>query len=162
MSTAYIALGANLGDRFATIQAAIDRIRELGTVPTISSFYETDPVGYLDQPSFVNAVLELQTELGPLELLYRLLGIEADLGRVRTFANAPRAIDLDLLLFASVIMESERLTLPHPRMLDRAFVMVPLAEIAPDFVHPATGRSMSDHLDSLRPLTGIERIDAHP
>ncbi|MGH2550683.1 MAG: 2-amino-4-hydroxy-6-hydroxymethyldihydropteridine diphosphokinase [Thermomicrobiales bacterium] len=156
MSTAFIALGANLGDRFATIQAAVDRIEALGTVRRISSFYETDPVGYLDQPSFVNAVLELHTELGPLELIERLLGIEADLGRIRTFANAPRAIDLDLLLFDSIIMKSERLTLPHPRMLDRAFVMVPLAEIAPDVVHPVTGRSMNEHLDDLRPLTGIE------
>ncbi|CAN5467463.1 2-amino-4-hydroxy-6-hydroxymethyldihydropteridinediphosphokinase [soil metagenome] len=156
MSTAHVALGANLGDRFATIQAAVDRIRELGSVRAISSFYETDPVGYLDQPSFVNAVLELQTELGPLELIYRLLGIESDLGRVRTFANAPRAIDLDLLLFDSVVMDSERLTLPHPRMLDRALVMVPLAEIAPALNHPLTGRSMSAHLDDLQPLTGIE------
>jgi 2-amino-4-hydroxy-6-hydroxymethyldihydropteridine diphosphokinase len=162
VSTAFIALGANLGDRFATMHEAIDRIRELGTVRMISSFYETDPVGYLDQPKFLNAVLELQTELGPLELLYRLLGIEADLGRVRSFANAPRSIDLDLLLFDATILESQRLTVPHPRMLERAFVMVPLAEIAPDLNHPITGRSMGEHLEDLKPLTGIQRIDAHP
>lgn len=159
MSTAFVALGANLGDRVATIQAAVDRITSLGSIREISSLYETEPVGYLDQPRFLNTVLELETTLSSMNLLDRLLEIEGELGRVRTFANAPRAIDLDLLLYDAEMLSTGRLILPHPRMLDRAFVMVPLAEIAAEFVHPVANRTLGSLRHDLEPITGIERTN---
>src|SRR4051794_19382267 len=147
MTVAAIALGANLGDRLATLRAAIERISSLGTVITISSVYETDPVGYLDQPAFYNAVLLLETNLAAEAVMRELLAIEADLGRVRTFANAPRAIDLDLLLYGDEISDAPALTLPHPRMHERAFVLVPLVEIAPEMIHPRLGMRIDELLE---------------
>src|SRR5215218_5444340 len=149
MTVAAIGLGANLGDRLATLQAAIERIRDLGTVIKISSVYETDPVGYLDQPAFYNLVLLLETNLTPEAVMKELLAIEADLGRVRTFANAPRAIDLDLLLYGNEVRETPSLTLPHPRMHERAFVLVPLAEIAPNMIHPRLKMTVAELRDVL-------------
>jgi 2-amino-4-hydroxy-6-hydroxymethyldihydropteridine diphosphokinase len=159
MTSAFIALGANLGDRISTLQQAVDRLAVLGRIDAISSVYETDPVGYLDQPRFLNAVLKLSTALPPEQLLDQLLNIEADLGRVRTFANAPRAIDLDLLLYGAETITTDRLVLPHPRMLERAFVLVPLAKIAPDVVHPVTSKTIAEHLMELGSISGIQRVD---
>lgn len=160
MTAAYIALGANLGDRLATLQSAIDRLSELGSVSAISAIYETDPVGYLDQPQFFNAVARVETTLPASELMAALLEIEAELGRVRTFANAPRAIDLDLLLYGDEVIDELGLTVPHPRMLDRAFVLAPLSDIAGEVSHPVTGRSIAYHLAALGPIEGISRTSA--
>jgi 2-amino-4-hydroxy-6-hydroxymethyldihydropteridine diphosphokinase len=138
----------------------------LGAIDAISSVYETDPVGYLDQPRFLNAVLRLSTSIPPEALLDRLNEIEADLGRVRTFTNAPRTVDLDLLLYSNEIADTRRLTLPHPRMLERAFVLAPLAEIAPDLVHPVTHQTIAAHLSGLPDTGGIrptaDRLVAPP
>lgn len=114
-----------------------------------SSIYETDPVGYLDQPPFLNMVVAVETSLSPHELLARLLEIEQELGRVRTFRNAPRIIDLDILLFGQAVFEDPELQLPHPRMLERRFVLEPLNEIAPALVHPVTGRTIASHYADL-------------
>jgi 2-amino-4-hydroxy-6-hydroxymethyldihydropteridine diphosphokinase len=114
-----------------------------------SSVYETDPVGYLDQPAFLNMVVAVETSLSPRELLARLLKIERELGRVRTFRNAPRIIDLDILLVGSMILDEPDLQVPHPRMMERRFVMEPLSEIAPDLVHPITGRTIASHYADL-------------
>jgi 2-amino-4-hydroxy-6-hydroxymethyldihydropteridine diphosphokinase len=155
VTIAAIALGANLGDRLETLKAAIARISDLGTMLKVSSVYETDPVGYLDQPAFYNAVLLMETNLSPETIMQNLLAIEANLGRVRTFANAPRAIDLDLLLYGNDIRETPALTLPHPRMHERAFVLVPLAEIAPHMIHPRLRKSVAELLELLPEAEGV-------
>lgn len=143
MGTAFVGLGANLGDRLGTMRRAVRRLGDLGEVTALSSVYETDPVGYAEQPSFLNAVARLTTPLEPGPLVRALLGIEADLGRVRTFPNAPRLLDLDLLFYDDLVLAIPDLTLPHPRLHQRAFVLVPLAEIAPDLDHPVLARRMT-------------------
>ena len=135
---AAIALGSNLGDREANLRAAIEHLRTLGEVKKISSFHDTAPVGYLDQPHFLNAAALLRTPLPPAELLPALLTIEQQMGRDRatSIANGPRIIDLDLLLFGDTVLDTPELVLPHPRQQDRAIVLQPLAEIAPGMMHP--------------------------
>ena len=133
---AVIGLGTNTGDRAGNLQAAVDALSLLpGTrVTAISPVYETEPVGYADQPDFLNAVCCVQTELSPRALLGACLGIEAALGRVRAIKNGPRVIDLDLLLYEGVTLQTDELTLPHPRMGERAFVLCPFSDIFPDGV----------------------------
>ena len=144
MATAYIGLGANLGDRAATLREAVRRLATLGTVSTVSSLYETEPVGYQEQPPFLNAVVVLETSLAPIELLRALFEFERDLGRARTFRNAPRTLDLDLLLFDDIVLSTPKLTVPHPRLHERAFVLVSLAEIAPGARHPVLHQSAAE------------------
>jgi 2-amino-4-hydroxy-6-hydroxymethyldihydropteridine diphosphokinase len=138
---AYVGIGANLGDPAAQVRRAIDALGALpGTrLAAASSLYRTAPVGYADQPDFVNAVAALDTELSPRGLLDGLLAIERDAGRERSFRNAPRTLDLDLLLYGDATLEDDVLTVPHPRMHERAFVLAPLAEIAPDAESPGRG-----------------------
>ncbi len=155
MSTAYIALGANIGDRDQSLQNASNRLAILGTITRRSSIYETDPVGYLDQPPFLNAVMALETSIGPTKLLSELHKIEYDLGRERSFRNAPRTIDLDLLLYDDEAIKSESLTIPHPRMHERAFVLIPLGEIAPDLVIPGAEKTVRKLVDALPDDTGV-------
>jgi 2-amino-4-hydroxy-6-hydroxymethyldihydropteridine diphosphokinase len=149
METAYIALGSNLagpaGTPRQTLNAAIHKLSELGAVLCQSSFYETEPVGYAEQPNFLNAAVALQTHLEPGALLERLLAIERVFGRDRSQAlrNGPRTLDLDLLLYGDRVIATETLQLPHPRMTERAFVLLPLAEIAPDRIHPQFKRTVS-------------------
>lgn len=155
METAYIALGSNLpspaGSPRQTLDAAILRLAGLGRVVARSSYYSTEPVGYADQPEFLNAAAALETKLDPHPLLNRLLAIERSLGRDRTNAipNGPRTLDLDLLLYGNRIIRTESLQLPHPRMAQRAFVLQPLAEIAPDLIHPELQKSMTQLLQDL-------------
>ena len=148
---AVIGLGTNTGDRAVNLQAAVDALSLLpGTrVTVISPVYETEPVGYADQPDFLNAVACVETELSPRALLGACLGIEAALGRVRLFKNGPRIIDLDLLLYEGVTLQTDELTLPHPRMHLRRFVLEPLAEIIPDYRHPVTGKTIRQLCDTL-------------
>ena len=135
LSVAYVGLGSNMGDRQAYLHEAIHMLNQHnGTrVLRASSIYETDPVGYLEQPAYLNMVVAVETMLDPLTFLHNLLEMELRLGRVRTIRWGPRTIDLDLLLYNHVRMDTPELTLPHPRMLERAFVMIPLIEIANDF-----------------------------
>lgn len=130
---AYVGLGANLGDREAALREAVGRLRtaEGVDVRRLSPVYETEPVGYTEQPAFLNMVAAIGTTLPPADLLELLLDIERQMGRVRTIRWGPRIIDLDLLLYGEVRMTSERLTLPHPRMGERAFVLVPLRDVWP-------------------------------
>jgi 2-amino-4-hydroxy-6-hydroxymethyldihydropteridine diphosphokinase len=155
MATAYIGLGSNLGDRKATLRTAVQRLKTLGRIAGISRLYETEPVGYLEQPPFLNAVVTLETELAPGELLRAVLGIERDLGRKRSFPNAPRTLDLDLLLVDDLTLDTTALTLPHPRLHERAFVLVPLAELAPEMVPPGSGQTVRELMRAL-PGGGVE------
>jgi 2-amino-4-hydroxy-6-hydroxymethyldihydropteridine diphosphokinase len=141
MSTAYVALGANLGDPAATVRAAFAALANLpeSRVARSSSLYRTAPVGIKEQPEFVNAVAELETALAPEALLDQLLEIEQRFGRIRAERNGPRTLDLDLLLYDNQVVELPRLTLPHPRLHLRAFVLQPLAEIAPALAIPGRG-----------------------
>jgi 2-amino-4-hydroxy-6-hydroxymethyldihydropteridine diphosphokinase len=155
MATAYIALGSNLpspaGDPQATLEAAIVALGTLGHVTARSCLYATEPVGYADQPCFLNAAVALETALEPEALLDGLVAIERDFGRDRSHGipNGPRTLDLDLILYGDCILDSARLTLPHPRMHKRSFVLLPLAEVAPDEIHPRLGQSMKELLQAL-------------
>jgi 2-amino-4-hydroxy-6-hydroxymethyldihydropteridine diphosphokinase len=152
---AAVALGSNLkssfGDREANLREAVRRIGELGEVRVVSSFYDTEPVGYLEQPRFLNGALLLETELEPVALMRELLSVERAMGRERVgaVAKGPRVIDLDLLMYGDVVMATEELTLPHPEMQERRFVLEPLAEIAPEWVHPMLGVTVRELLNRL-------------
>jgi 2-amino-4-hydroxy-6-hydroxymethyldihydropteridine diphosphokinase len=155
---AAIALGSNLsseyGDPAANVWRAVEELRGVGEVTAVSSFFETEPVGYTDQPRFVNAAVVLETDLPPQPLLEHLLEIECRLGRDRSAAaipKGPRVIDLDLLLVDGLVIETPTLTLPHPEMHRRRFVLEPLAKIAPGWVHPMTGLTIVEMLAALGP-----------
>lgn len=143
MTIAYIALGSNLQDPVKQVSRAFDALAQLPATRLLqrSSLYKTAPVGYDNQPDFINAVAKVDTSLEPIELLHKLLAVEARFGRERPFPNAPRILDLDLLLYGEVCMQTAELTLPHPRMHERGFVLLPLAEIAPELVL-ANGQSV--------------------
>jgi 2-amino-4-hydroxy-6-hydroxymethyldihydropteridine diphosphokinase len=141
MTRAYVGLGANLGEPRHHVEDAIEALKALpeSRLTAVSSLYRSAPVGYAGQPDFINAVAELETALAPAALLDRLQDIERRHGRERSFRNAPRTLDLDLLLYGEARADSERLTLPHPRMHERTFVLQPLTEIAPDIAIPGRG-----------------------
>ena len=141
--TAYIGLGANLNDPAAQIEHAFDELDRIPGTRLVarSSLYASAPVGFVDQPDFINAVAQMETTLAPRALLTALLEIEQRHGRARSFRNAPRTLDLDLLLYGAAHFHEDHLSLPHPRMTERAFVLLPLTEIAPELVIPGRGRA---------------------
>jgi 2-amino-4-hydroxy-6-hydroxymethyldihydropteridine diphosphokinase len=150
---AYIALGSNLGDRELNLLRAVAEVGRLpeSRVTALSSFYETSPVGNVDQDAFYNAVLKLSTRLDARSLLTHLLRIEDEtFKRVRTIHQGPRRIDLDLLLYGDRTINEENLVVPHPHLAERRFVLQPLCEIAPDLLHPLTGKTIHELLASLK------------
>jgi 2-amino-4-hydroxy-6-hydroxymethyldihydropteridine diphosphokinase len=149
MHTAFLSLGSNVGDRLAQLREACERLQDAGEVVRISSYYETEPMEFTAQPWFLNCVVELRTESTPVELMRILLKIERAMGRERNQAKGPRNIDLDLLLYDDETVTTPELTLPHPAMHARRFVLVPLAEIAPGATHPILQKSARQLLASL-------------
>jgi 2-amino-4-hydroxy-6-hydroxymethyldihydropteridine diphosphokinase len=147
LKTVYIGLGSNLGDRVENLRQARERLELSGVrIRRASSIYETEPRGLLDQPWFLNQVIEAETTLFPRQLLARLLRIEREMGRVRITPSGPRTIDLDILLFGNAVVHAAGLEIPHPRMAERRFVLEPLAELAPDVRVPRGRRTVRELL----------------
>lgn len=150
-NTAYLGIGTNIGNRLKWIEQAIESLQatEGINVSRISKVYETSPVDYLDQPDFYNLVCEIQTDLTPLQLLYQVQQIEQKLKRVRKIRFGPRTIDIDILLYDEQIIQKPELTIPHPRMQNRAFVLIPLFELAPSMVIPSIQQPIAALLEQL-------------
>jgi 2-amino-4-hydroxy-6-hydroxymethyldihydropteridine diphosphokinase len=146
MGIAYISAGSNLGDRKANLDFSARSLDKGGIVQKISSYFETEPVGYADQPWFLNQVFEFETFLTPHDLLLLCQEIELSRGRARPFRNAPRTLDLDILLFGNSIIKEKDLTIPHPRLMERKFVLEPFAQIAPEVRHPISGKTIQELL----------------
>jgi 2-amino-4-hydroxy-6-hydroxymethyldihydropteridine diphosphokinase len=155
---AYLSLGSNVGNRAANLEAAIARLSSLGKVVAVSSFYETEPVGFAAQPWFLNCAVKLDTEKTPRQLLAAILELEQEMGRRRVQKNGPRTIDIDILLFGSSIIKTKGLIIPHPAMHERRFVLEPMAEIAPDVLHPVFKRSIRELRDALSTGQVVRKI----
>ena len=155
----FIGLGSNLGEREAQIRLALDDLARLpgSRLVRASSLYDSEPVGDVDQPNFLNAVAELDSELTARQLLWNLLLIERRLGRTRTRRWGPRTIDLDLLLYGHLVVDEPDLQVPHPELTRRSFVLVPLVELDPLLVHPVTGETLLSHLASLNTRPPVKR-----
>jgi 2-amino-4-hydroxy-6-hydroxymethyldihydropteridine diphosphokinase len=154
----YLSLGSNVGDREAQLRDAQHRLAKLGRLIAVSSFYETEPVEFTQQPWFLNCAVAIETTYTPRQLMVSVLRIEEEMGRRRVQNKGPRSIDIDVLLFADVIMESSELTIPHPAMHHRRFVLEPLAEIAPQALHPVFKKTIRELLDQLPDGQTVRRI----
>jgi 2-amino-4-hydroxy-6-hydroxymethyldihydropteridine diphosphokinase len=149
LNLVYLSLGSNVGDRETQLRDALTRLDAVGRVVTVSSFYETEPVEFTEQPWFLNCAVKLETSKTPQQLLTAILGIEAEMGRKRLQNKGPRSIDIDILLFDDVVVNSKELTIPHPAMQHRRFVLEPLAEIAPEVIHPMLKKTIRELRDAL-------------
>ena len=153
----YLSLGSNLGDRAANLRTAIERLGTLGKVLAVSSFYETEPVEFAAQPWFLNCAVELDTAKMPKQLLAGILDIERKMGRRRVQKKGPRTVDIDILLFGNSVIKMQGLTIPHPALHERRFVLEPLAEIAPEARHPVFKRTVRELRDALPPGQAVKR-----
>ena len=163
MAIVYLALGSNLGDRQQNIERAVALLSPQVRLERLSSLYQTRPEGFLEQPVFLNAVLRGRTSLSPQALLRRAKEVEGELGRRPSFPNAPRPIDIDILFYDDRVMEAPGLVIPHPRLSERAFVLVSLSEIAPQLRHPGTGKTVSEMAARLQGAgkNGVEPWPTH-
>ena len=153
--SAYLSLGSNLGNRQWNLDKAIELLGQRVKIDKVSPVYETEPVGNTDQPRFLNLALEVSTRLEPAGLLMLAKGIELKMGRARNSSNQPRPIDIDILTFGDRTVDTPDLVIPHPRMAERAFVLVPLAEIAPDLKHPQSGKTVHEMLAAVTETQGV-------
>ncbi len=154
----YLGLGSNLGDRMGNLASAVEHLYEKVKIKKLSSVYETEPLYYEEQPKFLNAVLSATTMLAPTELLHFVKSIERKALRKLSFRNAPRLIDIDILFYGDRVIHTEEATVPHPRIAERAFVLVPLAEIAPELVHPVSQRKISELLADVEDRGGVKKV----
>ena len=154
----YLSLGSNLGDRNAYLRDAIHRLQATGRVESVSSAYETQPVELTDQPWFLNCVVALEMSSTPSQVMEQVLDIEKTMGRQRVQKKGPRTIDIDILLFGDVVVNTPELTIPHPAMHERRFVLAPLAEIAPEAKHPRLNKTMRELLEKLPPGQSVRRL----
>ena len=153
--TAYLGLGSNMGDRQENLERALDFLSQRLRIQKVSSIYDTEPVGDVNQPRFLNMVCQVYTSLTPMALLTLGKGVEGKMGRVSGKANTPRPIDIDILFYGDQIIETPELVIPHPRLVERAFVLIPLAQIAPDLVHPVSGKTIKELLERLTEVKGV-------
>jgi 2-amino-4-hydroxy-6-hydroxymethyldihydropteridine diphosphokinase len=156
---AYLSLGSNLGSREQNLREAIRRASTLGRMVAVSSFYQTEPVEFTDQPWFLNCVIALETATQPAQLMAELLRIEQDMGRQRVLKKGPRSIDIDILLFGGAVVNTPELTIPHPEMTRRRFVLKPLAEIAPELLHPVSQKTVTLLLAELAPGQRVQKYE---
>jgi len=154
-TTVYLGLGSNMGDRQCNLDRALDLLGQRLRVGEVSSIYDTEPVGNANQPRFLNMVCEVSTRLAPTELLTLIKGIELKIGRVPGRSNSPRPIDIDILFYGNQVMDTPDLVIPHSRLTKRAFVLVPLAEIAPELVHPVSGAAIREILARVSNVQGV-------
>ena len=157
MQTTYLALGTNLGDRPANLRAAIDGLASDVRLVSRSHIYETPAWGYEDQPAFLNMVIKGETELPPAALLARIKELERDMGRTPSFHWGPRLIDIDILFYGDLVLETPELVIPHPRLQERGFVLVPLTDLAPELVHPVLRKTVRQLLAEVE-ASGIQRV----
>jgi len=155
--TVYLGLGSNMGNRQGNLDEALDLLSQRLRVGQVSSICDTEPVGNVNQPHFLNLVCQVYTTLAPMGLLTLAKGFELKLGRVPSKSNTPRPIDIDILFYGDQVMETPELVIPHPRLAERAFVLTPLAEIAPDLVHPVSGKTIRELLLGITETQGVLR-----
>jgi len=160
LPTVYLCFGSNLGEREKNLAQALTLLSQKVNLEKVSSIYETEPVGYKEQPPFLNLACQISTDLNAEKLLHLAKDIENKMGRIASFRNSPRPIDIDILFYNKQVVKTQNLTIPHPRLAERAFVLIPLAEIAPELVHPELDRSIAKLANGVKGKNGVQKWES--